>query len=137
MVPFGIHKFRVLNRTEPNFSITTKLQVINYLRQREMQRSVTYISCSQLACHVCKLYVDQLGGAKWSLHTAGLDMMDLKVLDEWLIQPTDTGVKCVSIVRDEATWLVLCKDNIQRIAWEIQYATEAMGLHGRQTVCDA
>ena len=75
-----------------------KLQVIDYLRQCEMRPSTTYVGCLQLTCHVCKFYVDQLGGAKWSLHTAGLDTMDLKVPDKWLIPPTDMGVKCASIV---------------------------------------
>ena len=114
-----------------------ELQVIDYLRQRQMRPSATYVGCSQLACRVCKFYVDQLGGAKWSLHTAGLDTMDLKVPDEWLIPTTDTGVKCASIVRDEAARLVLREDNVQRIAWEMRYATEAMGLRGGQTVCGA
>ena len=75
-----------------------ELQVIDYLRQHKMWPSGTYVGCSQLACRVCEFYIDQLGRAKWSLHTAGLDMMDLKVPDEWLIPPTDTGVKCASIV---------------------------------------
>ncbi|KAF8576262.1 hypothetical protein K439DRAFT_1640621 [Ramaria rubella] len=103
-----------------------ELQVIDHLRQCNMGPSPAYVGSSQLACRACKFYVDQLDGGKWMLHTSGLDTMDLDVPEDWLIPPSETGLVCATIIRDEAARLALREDNFQRIAWETRMAAEGM-----------
>ena len=110
-----------------------ELQIIDHLRQRGMRPSPAYVGCSQLACRACKFYVDQLDVCKWSLHTAGMDTMDLEAPTDWLIPLSGTGLVCASIIRDEAARLVLREDNIQRIAWEMRSTSDSFAFDETET----
>jgi OTT_1508-like deaminase len=114
-----------------------ELQIIDHLRRSGVQPSPAYVGCSKLACRACKIYVDHLHDYKWSLYTGGLHTMDLETPTDWLMPPSDAGLLCTSIIREEAARLVLREDNIQRIAWEMHSASETLGLDDPETTVDS
>lgn len=105
-----------------------ELQIIDHLRKCNMHPSPAFVGCSQFTCRACKFYVEHLDGCRWSLYTGELHTMDLETPVDWLMPPSETGLLCASIIREEAARLVLREDNIQRIAWEMRSTSEALGL---------
>ncbi|KAF8510175.1 hypothetical protein JB92DRAFT_3144471 [Gautieria morchelliformis] len=110
-----------------------ELQIVDHLRLHNLRPSPAYVGCSKLACRVCKFYVDQLDGWKWSLHTAGQDTIDLEPPGDWLMPPNETGLLCASVIGEEAARMVLREDNIQRIAWEMRSTSEILGFDESET----
>ncbi|GJJ16308.1 hypothetical protein Clacol_010605 [Clathrus columnatus] len=101
-----------------------ELLIIDYLMQRGLRPSPTFVGGSQLTCRVCQWYVDRLINYKFVLHTGMLDTQDLEVPSDWLIPPTETGSIVVEFIRDRAARLILEEETLQRLAWEKEFEAE-------------